>query len=203
MNAAAGTNPRLYAVNNISPGAGSAARITSANIYGRYDWKATVTGAVTVVVFEFTGSSGGDYFISATKLNGGCGGQALSCNSILDNLISTPLSFNFYTLQANAGDVYQFRTARFNPSSSFVPTAEIYDASGAKVGAVGPAAASGYATATSQIALPSSGTFTVIVSGPRTAAPANTPSAPSASTGLAMARPRSRAPAWSMAPSAD
>ena len=85
----------------------------SSQIYGRYDWTATVTGTVTVVVFEYTGVLGGSYYISATKLSsGGCGGAALTCNSIVDGSLTSPLTFGFYTIQANGGDVYQFRAAR-------------------------------------------------------------------------------------------
>jgi YD repeat-containing protein len=166
LNAAAGTTNAVYAVNNIASGGSTTGRLSSAQVSGRYDWKATVTGTVTVVVFEFTGSIGGDYYISATKLNGGCGGQTLSCNSTVDSLISTPLTLSFYSIQATAGDVYQIRTARASISGTFAPTAEVYDATGAKIGTVGPGTINAHAAVSSLVTLPSSGTFTVIVSGP-------------------------------------
>ena len=73
-------------------------RLSFAQIYGRYEWTATVTGTVTVVVFEYNGTRGGSYYVSAIKLNGGCGGAALTCNSTLDGPLTTPLSFGFYTI---------------------------------------------------------------------------------------------------------
>lgn len=162
LNTAAGTNGKVYAV-NLDP---TTKRLPFAQIGGRYDWKSTVTGTVTVVVFEFTGSIGGDYYISATRLNGGCGGQALSCNSTLDSLVSTPLTLGFYTLQGNAGDVYQIRTARSASFGTFTPTAEIYDSQGNKIATVGPGTAAGHATISTQVTLPSSGAYSVMVSGP-------------------------------------
>jgi YD repeat-containing protein len=136
-------------------------------IYGRYDWTATVTGTVTVLVFEYTGTLGGSYYISATRLNGGgCGGAALTCNSTVDGSLITPLTYSFYTLQANGGDVYQFRAARSAISGTFAPSAEIFNSQGTSVGVVPAAGASGHAASTVTIAFPSSGTFSVIVSGP-------------------------------------
>ena len=44
-------NNRPYAV-NVDP---KSKRLPIATIDGRYDWTATVTGTVTVVVFEYTG----------------------------------------------------------------------------------------------------------------------------------------------------
>ena len=44
--------------------------------------------------------------------NGGCGGASLGCSSTVDGSLTSPLSFGFYTIQANGGDVYQFRAAR-------------------------------------------------------------------------------------------
>ncbi len=153
---------RPFAV-NVDP---KTLRLTFAQVYGRYDWTATVSGTVTVVVFEFTGTRGGSYYLSATKLNGGCGGAALTCNSTVDGVLTSPLTFGFYTIQANAGDVYQFRAARPDTSGGFAPGAEVFDSRGKSVAVLAPAAASGHAAATATIAFPSSGTFTVIVSGP-------------------------------------
>ncbi len=141
-------------------------RLSFAQIYGRYDWTATVSGAVTVVVFEFSGFSGGSYYVSATKLNGGCGGASLGCSSTVDSSLSSPLTFGFYTLQANAGDIYQFRAARASASGGFVPSAEIYDSKGTRVAALPAASASGHAASTSTITFPASGLYSVIVSAP-------------------------------------
>ncbi|MGD0772418.1 MAG: RHS repeat domain-containing protein [Candidatus Solibacter sp.] len=139
----------------------------SGGIYGRYDWTATVTGTVTVLVFEYTGTLGGSYYISATKLNGGgCGGAALTCNSTVDGSLITPLTYNFYTIQASAGDVYQFRAARSATSGTFAPSAEIFNSQGTSVGVVPAAGAAGHAASTVTFTFPTSGTFSVIVSGP-------------------------------------
>ena len=119
-----------------------------------------------MVVFEFSGFSGGSYYVSATKLNGGCGGASLGCNSTVDSSLSSPLSFGFYTMQANAGDIYQFRAARAGASGGFVPSAEIYDSKGTRVAALPAASASGHAASTSTITFPASGLYSVIVSAP-------------------------------------
>jgi YD repeat-containing protein len=142
-------------------------RLSYAQIYGRYDWTATVTGTVTVLVFEYTGTLGGSYYVSATRLSGGgCGGGALTCNSIVDGSLTSPLTFGSYTIQANGGDVYQFRAARSATSGTFAPSAEIFSSQGTSVGVVPAAAASGHAASTVTYTFPSSGTFSVIVSGP-------------------------------------
>jgi YD repeat-containing protein len=141
-------------------------RLTFAQVYGRYDWTSTVTGTVTVVVFELSGTLGGSYYVSGTKLNGGCGGATLTCNSAIDSQLTSPLTFGFYTIQANGGDVYQFRAARPDSSGGFTPKVEVFDSRGNLVDTVGPAPASGHAASTRPITFPTSGTYSVIVSGP-------------------------------------
>jgi YD repeat-containing protein len=155
-------NNRPFAV-NVDP---TTKRLSFAQVYGRYDWTATITGTVTMVVYEYSGTLGGSYYVSATKLSGGCGGSPLTCNSTVDSLLTSPLTFGFYTIQAAAGDVYQFRAARPDTSGGFTPGAEIFDSLGTRVGVVAPASASGHAASTATIVFPSSGTFSVIVSGP-------------------------------------
>ena len=123
---------RPYAV-NVDP---KTNRLSFAQIYGHYEWTSTVSGTVTVVVFEYSGNLGGSYYLSATKLNGGCGGAALTCNSIVDGSLTSPLSFGFYTIKANGGDVYQFRTARPDAGGGFTPSAEIFNSQGVSVGVV-------------------------------------------------------------------
>src|ERR1039458_5055812 len=49
---------------------------------------------------------------------------------------------------------------------SFTPSAEIFDSQGASVGVVPAASASGHAASTVTIKFPSSGNFSVMVSGP-------------------------------------
>ena len=159
-------NNRPFAV-NVDP---TSKRLSFAQIYGRYDWTATVTGTVTVMVFEYSGSLGGSYYVSATRLGGpnggGCGGASLTCNSVVDGVLTSPLTFGSYTIAANAGDVYQFRAARPGTSGGFAPSAEVFDSQGTRVGVVPAAGASGHAASTATIALPTSGTYSVIVSGP-------------------------------------
>lgn len=159
-------NNRPFAV-NVDPTSKHLSFTSFAHIYGRYDWTATVTGTVTVVVLEYTGTLGGSYYLSATKLNGGgCGGPALTCNSIVDGVLTSPLTFSSYTIQADGGDVYQFRSARPDTSGGFTPSAEIFNSQGASVGIVAPGSASGHAASTATITFPKSGTYSVIVSGP-------------------------------------
>ena len=155
-------NNRPFAV-NVDP---ATKRLSFAQIYGRYDWTATVTGTVTVVVFEFTGNLGGSYYVSATKLNGGCGGVSLTCNSTVDSVLNSPLTFGSYTIQANGGDVYQFHVARPGTSGGFAPAAEIFNSRGTRVGTVAPASPVGHAASIATITLPTSDKYSVIVSGP-------------------------------------
>jgi YD repeat-containing protein len=155
-------NNRPFAV-NVDP---ATKRLSYSSTYGRYDWTATVTGTVTMVVFEHTGALGGSYYVSATNLNGGCGGVALSCNSVVDGVLTSPLSFGSYTIQASAGDVYQFRTARPDTSGGFTPSAEIFNSRGVSVGVVPPGSASGHAASPASINFLKSDKYSVIVSGP-------------------------------------
>jgi YD repeat-containing protein len=134
-------------------------------VYGRVDLTMAVTGTITLMVWEITGGRGGNYYVSATKLNGGCGGPALSCSSIQDGQINTPLSIGSYTLQASGGDVYLLRAGRATPTGSFAPDAEVYDSTGKQVDAAGPVSAQGYAVASKAITLPASGAYSVLVNG--------------------------------------
>ncbi|MEO8594671.1 MAG: RHS repeat domain-containing protein [Candidatus Solibacter sp.] len=155
---------RPYAV-NVDP---ATQRLTFVSVFGRFDWTATVSGTVNVIVFEYTGAAGGSYYTSATKLSGGCGGGTLTCNSNVSGSLSIPLTFGSYTISATGGDVYQFRAARPETSGNFAPQAEIYDSRGTRVGLVQPGSASGHAASTSIVTFPTSGTYSVIVSGPVT-----------------------------------
>ena len=100
------------------------------------------------------------------QANGGCGGAALSCNSIVDGSLTSPLSFGFYTIKANGGDVYQFRTARPDAGGGFTPSAEVFNSQGVSVGTVPAGTAAGHAASTANITFPRSDTYSVIVSGP-------------------------------------
>ena len=155
-------NNRPYAV-NVDP---TTKRLTFASLYNFYDWTATITGTVTVMVFEFTGNLGGSYYVSATRLNGGCGGASLTCNSTVDGVLTSPLTYGSYTIQANGGDVYQFRAARPGTSGGFTPGAEIFNSNGTRVGVLPAASPVGHAASTSTITFPTSGTYSVLVSGP-------------------------------------
>jgi hypothetical protein len=129
-------------------------RPSFAQIYGRYDWTSTVSGTVTVVVFEFSGLSGGSYYVSATKLNGGCGGASLGCSSTLDSSLSSPLTFGFYTVgHFNAGPERPQEAG--HRLRQLCASAEIYDSS-TRV-ALPAASASGHAASTATITFPASG----------------------------------------------
>jgi hypothetical protein len=86
---------------NLNPGATSTTgvvgpgRLPFAQVFTQSNVTATVTGNLTVLVFEPNGFRGGAYYVSATKLNGGCGGAALSCSSTLDGQLATPLATGF------------------------------------------------------------------------------------------------------------
>ncbi len=160
-------------VANLTPGAvdpnsGVAApgRLPFAQIYTRSEVKAAVTGTYTVLIFEPNGTRGGVYYVTAVKLNGGCGGTALSCSSTLDGQLNTPLATTSYTLQVSSGDVYSFRLARSDSSGSFAPSAAIYDSQGNLVDSLGPASAVSHAAATKVVTFRVLGTYTVFVTGP-------------------------------------
>ena len=84
----------------------------------------------------------------------------------MDGQIASPVSFSSYTMQAAAGDTYLFRVARSDTFGSFVPSAEIYDAQGTRIGAVGPVNAIAHAAASSSVTIPANGTYSVLVAGP-------------------------------------
>ncbi len=158
---------------NLNPGATNTttgvvgpSRLPFAQIYTSSNVKAPVSGNLTVLVFEPSGSRGGSYYLAAVKLNGGCGGQALTCSSTLSGQIAAPLTTGFYSLTVNPGDVYSFRVARSDVTGGFVPSVAIYDSQGVSLDTVGPASAIGYAAASKVVTFRFSGTYTVFVSGP-------------------------------------
>jgi YD repeat-containing protein len=134
--------------------------------YARQDLTITTSGRLTILVFEPSGVRGGTYYVSITRLNGGCGGPALSCGSVQDSTLAAPLSISSYGLPATQGDVWQFRVARADGSGTFSPYVEVYDALGNKVGSAGPASAAGHAAAFANITIPATGTYTVFAEGP-------------------------------------
>ena len=94
--------------------------------------------------------------------------RALGCNSTVDSSLTSPLTFGFYTLQANGGDVYQFRAARPGASGGFVPSPRS-TIQRARVAVPAAGSASGHAASTATITFPASGKFSVIVSALSTA----------------------------------
>jgi YD repeat-containing protein len=158
---------------NLVPGATDATtgitgpgRVPYAQIYTHSDFKAAVTGQYTVLVLEPNGTRGGVYYLAALKLNGGCGGAALTCSATLDGQLSTPLATTSYSLNVNSGDVYAFRVARSDTSGTFAPTLTIFDGQGNLIDTVGPASATSHAAASKNVTFRVLGTYTVFVSGP-------------------------------------
>jgi YD repeat-containing protein len=135
-------------------------------VAGRSDVTVPADGALTVVVWEATGLKGGVYYVGGTKLNGGCGGPALTCSSAIDGQLNTPLSFASYNVSAAAGDVYQFRVGRADISGSFTVAAEVYDAQGNRIGTVNAVSPGGHSAASAIVKFPASGAYSVLVSGP-------------------------------------
>ena len=133
---------------------------------GRTDVTAPTAGTLTAVVWEATGTKGGVYYISGTRLNGGCGGSALTCSSTLDGQITTPASYVSYRIAATRGDTYQLRMGRTDTSGAFTVSADVYDPQGAWVKTVGPVSPSGHAAASGIVKFPSTGVYSVLVSGP-------------------------------------
>jgi YD repeat-containing protein len=141
-------------------------RLTLVQIYNPVTYTMSTSGTLTLLVFEPSGGRGGNYYISITKLNGGCGGSALSCGGIQDSQLISPLASNSYSLTANQSDVWQLRVARAANTGTFSPFVEVYDATGTRIGSAGPAAASGHAMSVTNVTIPATGTYTVFVSGP-------------------------------------
>jgi YD repeat-containing protein len=140
---------------------------TSANgIAVRTDVKAPADGVLTVLVWEATGTKGGPYYLSGVRLNGGCGGPGLTCSSVVEGQLNTPLTFASYTLPATQGDVYQMRVARADTVGTFTAAAEVYDPQGNRVGLVPAASPNGHAASTAIVPLPANGSYSVLVSGP-------------------------------------
>jgi YD repeat-containing protein len=156
-------------VNDYLPHTVSAAGAPLPASYMQQDLTITGSGTLTMLVFEPTGGRGGSYYLSVTKLNsGGCGGgQALSCGSVVDSQLNSPLAINSYTLSATQADVWQFRIARAASSGSFSPFVTVFDALGNQVGtSIGPASASGHAATFANVSIPATATYTVVVGGP-------------------------------------
>jgi YD repeat-containing protein len=140
--------------------------LTRVSLYNRVDLTITAAGTLTMLVFEPSGARGGNYFLSVTRLNGGCGGPSLTCGSVQDSQITSPISFDWYTLAATQGDVWQFRIARAASSGTFAPFVEVYDASGNRIGVVNPASPTGRAMSFGNVTIPATGTYFVMAGGP-------------------------------------
>ena len=128
--------------------------------------KVAIGGLMTILIFEASGTRGGGYAISATSLNGGCGGPALSCGSTADGQVSAALNTSSFTIQASFGDVYLFRLARAATSGSFYATAEIYDSSGTQVTTISPNSSTQHALAANTLTIAKTDTYLVLVEGP-------------------------------------
>lgn len=126
----------------------------------------TLEGPITVLIFEVSGLRGGGYAISATKLNGGCGGPTVSCGSAADGQVTAALNLYSFSLQANAGDVYLLRVARSTTAGAFYAAAEIYDPNGKLLSAITPNSVTQHALATGSATFPNPGTYLVLVKGP-------------------------------------
>ena len=154
-----------------SAGAAGPGRVPYAQVYTHAEVTAAVTGTLTVMILEQSGTRGGVYYVAGVKLNGGCGGTALTCSSTLDGQLATPLATTSYTLQVNSGDVYSFRVARSDNSGTFAPSVAIYDSTGTLLDSLGPASATSHAAATKVVTFRVVGTYTVFVTGPWMAVP--------------------------------
>jgi YD repeat-containing protein len=157
---------------NLIPGANSATgvagpgRLPYAQVSARSDVRATVSGMMTILVLEPSGARGGVYYVSATRLNGGCGGPNLTCSSTVDGQIITPIAVASYSLPVSANDVYSFRVARADSAGSFAPNVAVYDSQGTLIDSVGPASAVSHAAASKVVTFRGGGTYTVLVGGP-------------------------------------
>jgi YD repeat-containing protein len=142
-------------------------RLTLVPIYNPVNLTITTGGTLTLLVFEPTGGRGGNYYLSVSKLNGGCGGSpSVSCGSVQDGQLTSPLALGSYTISAVQGDVWQIRVARASTASSFSPFFEVYDSTGTRLGSAGPAAASGHAVSVTNVTFPATATYTILVGGP-------------------------------------
>ena len=141
-------------------------RLPQASPFVRSDLTVPANGLLTIMVLEASGIRGGPYYVSATRLNGACSGASLTCGSVSDGQLASPLSIGSYSLKAAAGDVYSFRVARSDTAGAFVPSAEVYDSQGKKIAVVGPAVAAQHAVSSSSVTFPFAGEYFVLVQGP-------------------------------------
>jgi YD repeat-containing protein len=157
-----GPDGRVMTATNGVPAAG----VSASQSLSLVNVKVVIGGPMTVLIFEASGVLGGGYAISATNLNGGCGGPALSCGSTADGQIAASLNLSSFTIQASSGDVYLFRLARADTSGSFYASAEIYDSSGTQITTLSPNSSTQHALATNVLTIAATGTYLVLVGGP-------------------------------------
>lgn len=114
-------------------------------------------GIVTIIVFDQNNVTG-HYAVSVTRLNGPCTNtQNLTCGSLAQGTIVSPLQVDAYGIAAAAGDVINLRVASVGTDGTFVPRASVYDPQGNYVTAIQANTSGGHAS--------SSGTFTAKLAG--------------------------------------
>ena len=155
----------VYGPDNTVINAVNTNRLPLYPVSGRTDVTATANGPLTVVIWEATANKGGAYYVSGVRLNGGCGGPALTCSSALEGQLTTPLSFASYIVNATVGDVYQLRVGRADTAGTFAVAPRSLRFRRRPHRHHSPGNTSGHAAASGTVRFAQGGAYSVLVSG--------------------------------------
>ena len=154
-----GPNGQVLTQTNNTPAAIS----TNGSGFSNMIFPVTTSGMVTIVVFD-TANKTGNYAVAATKLNGACGNaRNLTCGTLTQGTIVSPLGEDEYALSAAVGDVINLRTASVGTDGTFVPQAAVYDPQGNLVTAINSPTTGGHASASGTFTAKLAGSYLVLV----------------------------------------
>ncbi len=123
-----------------------------------------VAGIVTFIVFDQANVTG-NYAISVTRLNAPCtNAKNLTCGSLVQGTIVSPLQIDAYGIAAAAGDLISLRVASVGTDGTFVPRASVYDPQGNFVTGIQATTKGGHASSSGAFTAKLAGSYLVFIS---------------------------------------
>ncbi|HEY1337802.1 MAG TPA: hypothetical protein VGF59_09855, partial [Bryobacteraceae bacterium] len=127
----------------------------------RMDFSVPVDGPVTFVVLD-SSSGAGNYAFSVARLNGPCGGGALSCGDVVQSSLTQAVQVDSYAMTVSAGDAIFLRVAAVDATGALLPSAEVFDPTGTLVAATTTSLQSSRPVGAATFTAKTGGRYTVI-----------------------------------------